>query len=100
ETLPNGGNFQQSLSFFEVQIEVGRDQVSEFSGLIGVERIDFDLLGESRRKIDDFLELKLRVAREGGHLERFFKFIFKDLSPGANVGFFRDELLDFKTPEA
>ena len=50
QALLDGGGLQQLLSLFEAQVEVDRDQVGEMARVLGIERGNFDLLGQARAK--------------------------------------------------
>ena len=91
--------FQQMLAFLEAEVEVGRDEVGQFAGMLGVERRHFDLVGHCGRKVDDFLKLTLRVARHGDQFQRLFRDIADHLDFGAEIRLVRFVLPDAKPPQ-
>ena len=48
-----------------LEIQVRGDQIGEMAGMLGVQRGDFDLVGQRGGKLDDFLELLVRIAEHG-----------------------------------
>ena len=70
QPLLDGSGFEQFLPLLQAQVQIGGDQVGEMARVFGVERGDLDLLGQRRRKFDDFLKLALRVAHHRGQLRR------------------------------
>jgi len=91
--------FEQFLPFLQVEVEVDGNQVREVSRVLCVERRDFDLLGQCRRKLDDLLKLALRVAHHGGQLHGVFLLVAQQFEPGAQVRVGRGIFLEPDPPQ-
>jgi hypothetical protein len=64
------GRLQQLLPLVQAEIEIRRDEVGEVAAGLGVDRGNLDLIRKRRIELDDFLELPVRVARQGRHFHR------------------------------
>ncbi len=94
----DGIGLEHLLALFESQIQIDRDQIGEVSGVLRVEGGDFDLVRHGGRKFDDFLELALRVAVEGGQLDGILLDVPGQLDPGAEIGGLAFIVLDADAP--
>ena len=95
----DGDGFQQFLTLLQTQVKVGGDQIRQVSGVFGVQRGDFDLVRQGRRKFADFLKLLLGIANQCGQFNGFFCDILQHLDPPAQVRRLRFILLDANPPQ-
>ena len=99
QTLFDRSRLEQFLAFFQIEIQIHRDEVGEMAGIFGVERGDFDLLGEGGGKFDDFLKLTLCIAHHGGQFNGVFRHVLHQLEVRAVVRIVGHVFLDADAPE-
>ena len=96
----DGNGFEQLLPVFEAEVQIGGDEVGEMAGVFGVERGDFDLLGQRGRKFDDFLKLALRVAHHRRDFDGVFRLVAQQFEFRAQIRRRWLIFLDADAPEA
>jgi len=94
------GGLQQGLPFLEAEVQVDGDEVGEMAGVFGVERGNFDLLGKGGGKLDDLLELALRVAHHGRQFHRVLGDVLDQLEAGGKVRLGRGVFGDSDAPQS
>ena len=87
---------QEVLPLLEIEVQVRRDQIGQFSRLLGIEGRDLDLIRKGRRQIDDLLELDLGIAGQSGHLHGVFHDFPEDVDPGAQIRLLRRKFFNLK----
>ncbi len=85
QPLLDQAGFKQPLPLLQAQVEIDRDQVREVPRVLGVERRNLDLLGQRWRKLDNLLELALRVAHHRRQLHGIFLLVPHQLELGAQI---------------
>jgi len=70
------------------------------AGMLGVERGDFDLVGQRRGQLGDFLKLLVRVAKHGLQLHGIFRFVAQQIVARAQIRRGRLEFFHADAPQA
>ena len=99
EPLADGNGFEQLLAVFEAQVQVRGDEVGEMAGMIGVERGDFDLVGQRGGHLGDFIELLVRVAQHRLQFDGIFRLVAQEFVGRAEVRRGRREIFHADAPE-
>jgi hypothetical protein len=76
EALLDRSRLEKFLALGKFEVQIDGDKVRKMTGILGIESGDFDLLGERRRELDDFLELTLRVPHHRRQLNGAFGYVF------------------------
>ena len=83
--LADGNGFEQFLAVFEAQIQIRGDQVGKMAGMLGVQRGDFDLVGQRGGHLGDFLELLVRVAQHRLQFHGVLRLVAQQFVAGAQI---------------
>ena len=85
QPFADGNRFEQFLPVFQAQIQIRGNQIREMSGMLGVQRGDFDLIGQRGGHLGDFFKLLVRVAEHRLKFDGILGFVAQQIIAGAQI---------------